>query len=262
METTSPKAPSYRHIFRDGFIPRLYRSFRSTLDGQRAWQEVINRLDEKSRQDYFRFNITFPGQEPAIDDIDSMNGLRVCVNLQPQILQDNQATIFALLASTFFFELIEMPSYDSRIFYCQGVIRCRLQGQKIMQALGRLRSAGLGFYKEAELLGQVNFDRDICNLCHRYSKQVDFYIRHPTDTVTLYVQNDFYPRRKISGFPQSMESIAKQQNLGLVFGAANHGASNKISCRNCMAEHPMRLKRKLSHADILHQPSKRFRRLD
>ena len=36
----SLKAPHFRHVLNDGFIPRLCRSFMSSLDGQRAWQDL------------------------------------------------------------------------------------------------------------------------------------------------------------------------------------------------------------------------------
>jgi len=34
QQSTSPDAPHFRHILNDGFIPRLCRSFMSTLNGE------------------------------------------------------------------------------------------------------------------------------------------------------------------------------------------------------------------------------------
>ncbi len=139
-DCTSPRAPNFRHVFRDGFIPRLYRSFLSSLDGEGTWRELMNRLDERSRRDYFRLNISFSDQELAIDDIDCMNDLRASVHLRPRMFQDNKSIASALLTFTFFFELITIPLFDSRMFYCQGIIRCRLQGNVIVQALAHLNA--------------------------------------------------------------------------------------------------------------------------
>lgn len=204
-DCTSSRAPNFRHVLRDEFIPRLYRSFLSSLDGESTWRELMNRLDKRSRGDYFRLNISFPGQEPAIDDIDCMNGLWTSVHLRPRIFQDSKSIVSALLASTFFFELITIPLFDSRMFHCQGIIRCRLQGDVIVQALARIHSSDLSFVTDLGTLGLLNPKKDVCRLCHRYCKQVDFYIRHPSDSIVVYLQSDPHKRRKLGGFPQTMD---------------------------------------------------------
>ena len=43
----------FQHILKDGFIPRLCRSFMSSLDGERAWRDLKNRLDGSNKADYF-----------------------------------------------------------------------------------------------------------------------------------------------------------------------------------------------------------------
>lgn len=196
----------------------------------------MNRLDKRSRGDHFRPNISFPGQEPAIDDIDCMNGLRTSVHLRPRIFQDSKSIVSALLASTFFFELITISLFDSRMFHCQGIIRCRLQGDVIVQALARIHSSDLSFVTDLGTLGLLNPKKDVCHLCHRYCKQVDFYIRHPSDSIVVYLQSDPHKRRKLGGFPQTMDWFVRQQNLDAVFGTANHGAPGKLACRACGVE--------------------------
>lgn len=53
----SSSAPNFRHIMLNDFIPRLYRSFMFSLNDQSTWQELQNRLDKKSRMNYFRLNV-------------------------------------------------------------------------------------------------------------------------------------------------------------------------------------------------------------
>ena len=55
----SPKAPHFRHVLNDGFVPRLYRSFMSSLDGEQTWRESINRLEEGRKANYFRLNFHY-----------------------------------------------------------------------------------------------------------------------------------------------------------------------------------------------------------
>lgn len=232
-DCTSPRAPNFRHVLRDEFIPRLYRSFLSSLDGEGTWRELMNRLNERSQGDYFRLNISFSGQKPAIDDVDCMNDLRTSVHLRPRMFQDNRSIASALLASAFFFELTTIPLFDSRMFHCHGAIRCRLQGNVIIQALARIHSSDLSFVTDFEMLDLLNRKEDVCHLCYRYCKQVNFYIRHPSDFIAVYLQSDPHKRRKLDGFPQTMDWFIRQQNLDAVFGTANHEAPGKLDCRAC-----------------------------
>ena len=70
-----PDAPDSTHLFQDGFIPRFYRSFLSSLDGQGTWQELINGLEEPTREVCIRLNIVLPGRSLAIDDTECMDDL-------------------------------------------------------------------------------------------------------------------------------------------------------------------------------------------
>ena len=136
-------------------------------------------------------------------------------------------TVFALLATNFFFELSEIPSFRSGRLHYQGTIRCRLTRKTILSVLERVCKSPLHFYIDNEQLGQV--ESNICYHCQRYSQQV---VRHPTDIITLYLQSN-RNRRKISGFPQSVEWIVQQQRLRSVFGMANHGSPGRSSCVAC-----------------------------
>jgi len=232
-EIQSPSAPHFRHLFKDGFIPRLYRSFMSSLDGQSVWRDFVNGLDERSREDYFRFNIFFPGKEPAIDNTDQMNILRESVHLQTHSAQDCIDTASALLISSFFFELTTCPKFESGLYHCQGNIRCRLKSSTIIQSLTNLHPSSLEFVTDSETLAFFLGQTDVCCLCHRYCKRVEFYIRHPSDMMTIYIRIDRQKRRKISGFPQTMNWFTRQQNLDVVFGTSDHSNLGGLSCQCC-----------------------------
>ena len=81
-ETQSLKALHFQHVFNDGFIPQLCRSFMSSLSGESTWKELENRLNDKNRADFFRFNVTLTGQELQLDDTSCMNELHEVVHLQ------------------------------------------------------------------------------------------------------------------------------------------------------------------------------------
>ncbi len=251
MTLKSPSAPNFRHLFKDGFIPQLYRSFMSSLDGQSVWREFVNGLNERSREDYFQFNISLSDVEPALDNTDRMGELRETVHLQAHSLQDCGNTASALLISSFFFELTMSPQFDSGFYRGQGTIRCRLKSGVIIRSLTNLHPSHLEFVTDTESLVPFSGKADVCCLCHRYSKRVEFYIRHPSDLMTIYLQIGLQKRRKISGFPQTMEWFVKQQNLDAVFGTSDHSNLGGLSCQRCLSARITRqmMKRRLGSGE-------------
>lgn len=53
----------------------------SSLDGESAWRDLNNGLDDQSKADYFRLNITVR-QKPSIDDTTCFERLREMVRFQ------------------------------------------------------------------------------------------------------------------------------------------------------------------------------------
>jgi len=185
----------------------------SSLDGQGAWRDLWNRLDEMARGDYFRTNVYIPSDALAIDDIDRMDQLRDYVHTQPHNDRFRRVTAFALLVATFFFELTSEPLFQNGKVYCKGTIRCRLKGSAICQTLTRIHPSDLVFLAENEIIGYYKGDEDLCSRCHRYQKEVEFAIRHLNEPMTIYLQSPLHGKRRISGFPQTIQWFQEQQYL-------------------------------------------------
>ena len=234
----SPRAASFRHIIQDGFVPRLWRSFMSSLDGQSAWRELWNRLDDSSRAQYFRTNIYLPNSALAIDDVNCIDELRVCAHSQSQNDGFGQTTAFALLISGFFFELTDAPLYQNGKVYCKGSIRCRLQGQLIVQALKRVHPSDLIFMTDREIVGYYKGEEDLCHFCRRYRKNVEFVVRHLDESMSIFLQSVIEGRRRISGFPRAMRWFQEQQGLSAPFG--NPFPDSYRACEHCRSHAPNR----------------------
>lgn len=228
----SPKAPHFRHVFNDGFIPRLCRSFMTSLDGERAWRDLINRLDESTRDDYFRFNVPLSTEEPRIDDVGQMENLKNSVHLLPNGLEDRINAASALLIASFYFELQSFPRFDAGRYFCQGLIRCRNNGEAVLKSLASIHGGLLEFAGDTEVLGTL-CQTDICDLCHLYCKKVKFFVRHLEDTVNIQVKFNGHVKRKISGFPHNMLWFIKQQQLDSAFGTSDHDMPGAIKCLAC-----------------------------
>src|SRR5690606_30906083 len=72
----SPASLSGTQGHQDSFLPRLYRTFMSSLDGERPWLDLLNRIPYNARWRYQRLNIGLDGNhEPAIDDIGQIESM-------------------------------------------------------------------------------------------------------------------------------------------------------------------------------------------
>ena len=254
--SASPRTADFRHVFLDGYVPRLWRSYMSSFNGQKVWDELMNSIDQGRREDYIRLNSVLPSNEPAIDNTDRMDELRESVHV-PQMYRDCERTLYTLLISAFYFELRSIPEYVREGRYrCRGTIRCRLPGSALVKLLTQCHTSNLGFVTDIENLAYYGGDLDLCGSCHRYQKNVEFLVRHPTETVTIYVHSFRRGRRKISAFPQSMEWFQQQQKLDAPFGTAYHRDLEHRACRSCISNP---LKRQQSDDQERSQRSKKPR---
>ena len=158
-----PQAPHFRHILNDGFIPRTWRSFLSSLDGEITWKSLKNHLSEGAKPHYVRLNPVLP-TEASIDDVNGMDSLRRMIKKSDECIEIARA----LLISNFYLELRSLPSYEAGQYRCHGIIRCRGQSHAVLQGLRRLGLSKLEFVSGLESLGPSALEGDICPICHRY----------------------------------------------------------------------------------------------
>ena len=164
--SVSPRSTSFRHVLFDGCIPRLLRAYMSSFDGESNFRDVVNNLDEESRDDYKRLNIFLPINEPDIDNTSQMRKLRESVHQNSQLMGNCQMTVYALLITTFYFELDGLPrNLPGDRFQCSGMIRCRLPGKAIVEVLERVHPSQLTFVTNTRTLGYYNERRNLCSMC-------------------------------------------------------------------------------------------------
>ena len=241
-----PTAPSFRHIWKDGFVPRTYRWLRGIIDGEDEWRNIINDIDKKYRDSFMRLNISLPIGATAMDDFNQVENLSQEVLLQFQTRGDDLKAASNLLLSRLFFELDAPPSFTGHGFYrCQGTIRCRLSGLSFVQAAETLGLEAISFVLDGETLATTDFHQDVCEACHRFSVPLDFYVRYLDQVLSLSIQTDTI-QRDLSAFPQCIEWFIEQQFLRSEFGSADHGCPHRSSCNACES-HP-RLSRKRGSA--------------
>lgn len=203
----------------------------SSLDGQVAWRDLQNRLDRKARENYFRLNVSLSDELSTIDDVGRMDEIRRQVESEPDQDQHYLNIAFALIVASFFFELVRVPTFRSGKYFCQGVIRSRLRGSSIAYLLRSIQRSTWAFMTDMEILGYYEPEYDFCHKCHRYHKAVKFWIRHPMDPFTIYMQGVAVSRRrKISGFPNNLDWFISQQHLTADFGTPYHSSPAQGLC--------------------------------
>ena len=206
----------------------------SSLDGERAWRDVVNRIDDSTKTDFFRLNVAFEGAEPLLDDIQCIDTLRRSVHLQPQGARERTDVASALLIASFYFELEVLPKFQAGQYLCTGMIRCRNDFDSVFKSLSRIHTSPLRFMTETENLGMLNME-DVCNSCHLYHKRIQFFVRQLDDAFSIFIKFNSLERRKISGFPQSMGWFARQQQLDAPFGRVDHDRTAVSSFNSCVS---------------------------
>ncbi|KAI5796092.1 acyl transferase/acyl hydrolase/lysophospholipase, partial [Pyronema domesticum] len=125
------------------WLGRVYQSFMTSLDGQRAWEELQNHLPEERKARYFRLNHQFEGQEPPIDDLAEMHRLNTPAKEGATTTTDMEFAEL-LVTKQFYFELDETPRYIDNRYQCTGYLRCRFQGPKQVKLLNHILKIGGG----------------------------------------------------------------------------------------------------------------------
>ena len=230
-EVTSPKAPTFRHFLVDGFPLRLYRSFMESLDGEGAWRELKNDVERESRAHYFRLNVNLP-EVPEIDDIKCMPKLRGSVTFHPEGPKTCSDVASGLLTSSLFFELDDVPCFEDGHYRCEGSILCRDNAYQVVQGFAKVGGGGLEYLTiEDQHLAGFGGIHAVCAHCHRYCVRVAFYVRSFSEFVTIYLRQHGGQKRRISGFPQTIQWFIEQQRLDAAFGTADFTRRSK--CQKC-----------------------------
>ncbi|EDN03778.1 predicted protein [Histoplasma mississippiense (nom. inval.)] len=226
------KTSDSRNILLDGWLPRIYRSYMSSFDGEETWNELQGELDDQSRKNYFRFNHSFTGARPSIVDISAMENISQSIQKNPSEADKMEEALLTLLASSLFFELDSIPEFQNGFFLCVGTIRCYEPARLIIRALLALRPAHHEFYKDDINLGLYISEDDICVECQRYCGPVRFAVRHLEEKITMTLRSDG-TALLLNGSPNAIQWYIDEQGLDGVFGASNHGAPFRVQCDTC-----------------------------
>ena len=216
-ESTSNNEPSTdnpRGIWKNGAFPRLCRLF---------WEKM---RDKKIRQAYHshpryhRLNVKFDGEEPQLDDIMSIPGLKSEVQGNDSISDEIDHVARCMIASLFYFELDSKPERNDGKYIGSGRILCSLRSHEpsFKELFDRLSSIPAQFYLDQHVIAAVEdspcFDKD-----GNFRIQVEL---NTADRFAISLQERSSEPYNISGSPFSVRKLIQAQAFDASFGRPGH----------------------------------------
>jgi len=206
---------------RDRFLRRIFRTFMRSMDGEKVWQEVFQGLPECVKHRYHRLNVVLPDQEPSLDDVTSMNILQQAASTHITTSSSVQDVVDSILASTFYFELDEMPTWDDGAFCCKGNIFCRLRlsmnGRRMLYE--ELSATSSHFL----ICGTPVFCVERMTMSvPSYKRSVTFMLPDLDSEIAITLRGITSKPCTISGLPRTANNVIKAQGLQAPFGNSDH----------------------------------------
>lgn len=99
----------------------IARQVESSINSQRVWEEFVKSADEELKRHCIRFNVSFDGRVPEMDDVDDLPYLE---SLAKQYCTDNgseiQAAAMALVLSLFYLRVDRILCNHSQSYQIHG----------------------------------------------------------------------------------------------------------------------------------------------
>ena len=220
--TTSVKYKVGPHSpVRDRFLKRLFGNYMGHLDGEKQWKTFFHCVPREFRSRYHRLNISFPGPEPAIDDVSAIEQLK---HQATEFMNTGSQAIVskdAMIASMFYFELERYHNEDDNTYSCSGTIRCRLSMDYAARKklYNYLAERSTMFLISGRPIASV---QPIPKGLPAFRRHLNFVLQSLDDEVHITIRGATSTPTTISGLPCSLRHLATAQELTAPFGRRDH----------------------------------------
>ena len=196
----------------------------SSLNGKRLWQEFRERWRNEGRQRFFRFDVEFDGQEPALDDTTRFQELKSVTQSQLSHSSELDNLARCLVASLFYFEFESNPRYTEGRMSCAGHIMCRLEGRgaSLTALIRQLSSCAARFQVQEQTISEPIDHRSFIGTEGEFRKRIEFQVNGRQDKISIRVAEGGATSYNISGSPFTIHSLAKAQGIDSMFGRTDH----------------------------------------
>jgi hypothetical protein len=225
--------PHFHHIFRDGFLRRLFSAFMTSLDSDGRWEEMKSQLDRSIASNFRRFDVTLDDRSMSLDDVGILDHCRNLVIRSPESARQAKEAALDFVIARFYLVLDAVPQNKRGPLRCHGIIRCRESIRPILSVLERLAGDHLEFVTDNERLGARVTERDICPLCGRFCRPVSFVVYKHDQPINIYLRGSKKTRWRINGFPSSLADMRAREQMDSLFGRNSHGKPGAQTCSAC-----------------------------
>jgi len=168
---------------------------------------------------YHRLNVQFEGDEPRLDDIQSIPDVKLKVQDDPSVCETIDNIARCMIASLFFFELDSMPRRLGGKYVGTGHILCSIRPSEpaFSVLFHRLSTSGQFWINGVPV---ANIRDGSC-----FDNEGNFRIKveiNTDDRFTVTLKQDSSELCNISGSPFSVRKLILLQGLCAVFGSPDH----------------------------------------
>lgn len=210
-----------RNVWKNGAFPRLCRLF---------WEKMRDRKVSEAFQAYPRYhrlNVRFEGDEPRLDDLQSISYMESKVEQDNTLSHKIDAIARCFVASLFYFELDGIPERLGGRYIGTGYVACSLRhGDPAFRVLfDQLANQSARLFVDGKSIATVD---DAC-----LGSDGNFRVRVELSTegrFAISLQQDASEPCSISGSPFLVERLIVQQSLSAVFGRPDHRKRKMAEC--------------------------------
>jgi hypothetical protein len=227
-EKDVPDKSAPRKSWKDGFVFRNISAYIESMNSKRLGQDYNNQRRMAPKENYYRFDINFPGRMPSLDNVYQIPAIKVEARKQFSDSEDIDVLAYRFITSHFQFELEAVPKEVSGQYFGAGHILCELK--RCHPAYGalikRLAVGAARFYMNGDVVcGKID-DRSFVDIDGNFRKRIEFKSINGKLSITMET-NEWEPLH-VSGSPFSIEKRIKDQNLDAYFGQASHRKRKRL----------------------------------
>jgi hypothetical protein len=225
-----------RGIFKDGFIPRLFRAFKlsmSSIDGHK----FRSRRREGRKEQYFRFDMEFDGPEPALDDTTKMQELKAAARSAVQGSKELDRLARCVVAELFVFELEGKPLKEQGKYICIGHILCRLRANHpaLRVLIDKLLKSSAKFLLQGHPLEGSMREGSYLDAKGNFRKRIVVEVVDTRSQISIQLQEGSSEPCKISGSPFTIDSLVATQQLDACFGTSDHVKRKRVDSTDALS---------------------------
>lgn len=225
-----------RGIFRDGFIPRLFRAFKLSMSSIYG-HKYRSRRREGRKEQYFRFDMEFDGPEPALDDTTKMRELRAAARSAIQGSKELGRLARCVVAEQFIFELERKPLKEQGKYICVGHILCRLRANHPAFAvlMDQLSTSSAKYLLQGHPLESSMEDGSYLDSKGNFCKRVSIELVDTRSHISIQLQEGGSEPCNISGSPYTIDSLVATQQLDACFGTSYHVKRKRVDSTEALS---------------------------